>query len=55
MRMIYFVAFIILAVTGLIAGNFLKMGTKTEEQPYKVVLKRINLKLDIIRQLFLPR
>ena len=38
--MIYFVAFIILAVTGLIAGNFLKMGTKTEEQPYKVVLKK---------------
>ncbi|NBU36018.1 MAG: heme-binding protein [Bacteroidetes bacterium] len=40
MKMIYFVAFIVLTITGLFAGNFLKMGTKTEEQPYKVVLKR---------------
>ena len=40
MKMIYFVAFVILAVTGLFASNFLKMGAKTEEQPYKVVLKK---------------
>jgi hypothetical protein len=40
MKMIYFVAFVILAVTGLFASNFLKMGAKTEEQPYKVIVKK---------------
>jgi hypothetical protein len=40
MKMTYLVGFVILVFSGLYAKNYLNMGTKTEEQPYKVVLKK---------------
>lgn len=40
MKMIYFFAFGMLAITGLFASKFMKMGVKTEEQPYKVIVKK---------------
>ena len=40
MKMTYLFVFALLVFSGLYAKNYLKMGTKTEEQPYKVVLKK---------------
>jgi len=40
MKMTYLIVFVILVFSGLYAKNYLKMGAKTEEQPYKVVLRK---------------
>ncbi len=40
MKMTYIIVLALLVFSGLYAKNYLKMGTKTEEQPYKVVLKK---------------
>ena len=42
--MTYLIVLALLIFSGLYAKNYLKMGTKTEEQPYKVVLKKDKFK-----------